>query len=1337
MNSRKCAVWIDSIGDARWLGGLVSGYDEVVFCCIDLEGPRIQCFSGVSSKVKFESAYKFDFEPVGSVNYLYVSSSRLYDFALTRFRDNLQDLIAVFQGIFLADRRYAPFLGTTWSFFPENFPRCKEILISSFNRPSRLCRFKSKVRFVDSLKHDSERSDYSPKRLVFIAHKSDSESDEYLLNWINRSVKVLKKFQQIDHVIWYPHHLDLDHENGMPYKDIEECVLQLKKNDTLITPLSSIQVFALGSGLRSIVFEYEKLTGIAVGRDGEILTQARTERELDAALRDESVSQVGLERVPKCWSPRIGSGKGEIVLWGRMPAKGYSGGRYHALMIAEGMSSLGYRVTVVTDKYPYFFDDMVGFSGHYDIDFHLARSFSDPSQFPSVKAEHIFLIPGMDREGSMYHGCLMYASAVSAQLHLVSFETPNWFNLAGNTNRDPELWRFWNECSRYCRRIIATTKTGETYARGHYELGDGQDFYQLYAPINTPIVEEVKKIDKAASNRKEIVAFFPRAKYAEHKGFREILDLFDTKIAGWKVVFLCGQSLPDEGLMDIVTKCASANGFSVDYIVKANDNVKLKVIYNASVLLFPSSFEGYGYPPLEALSLGTPCIAFDLPVLRETCGDLLIYAELGNWVDFKDKLDSFVRNPESFQFSACPEMRLSSFEHFCDSLEAFIDSVEADSDENPIYQYKSFSVNTPKFEELQLHDQNIPVSKFRDMAETEGAVSIVGEFLDVDILILVENNKQLAGFEQKAIINSVLGAAECLGMSVLVVVKKTADVELLGVIFASSKCISQEALTNCSKTNFVEILYRILRYSNAKKVISINRFGRHPLELLSQYVILPEIAWLDFKSFSDLPNFGISFSASVINSSDTAPVPFSRVSRDNLTFRKGPLARCALISSKSSPSYSFVPFIESLVRAVGVDIASYTHERYLEEFVQFSGASISFAGGFDCILSMPDVDLGEWLRIQSSMHGVILLEINDINEIGDRIDDLQSIFNNPEKLGLLRKSAFESAMLHLCDKERGQSNLTKWLVTPMVGAHDDQLIEMNSNEYSPEAEILPKVIDLLEQGRSEVALEWVKRADAKLLCSDLVKLIRILYLSLERKILCKFASEISRTYPFSPSITALVGRILYECGLSAEASSLLHSGYSIGNDTLDLTRALLATSKSPDEFVSYFKPEVQIKALDVSEWSGMGVAPSDQIDMGESFHGSGWYDAELQPDDCYIRWFPFGSSCTVRLIKPEGAAVVEFDIVSIRSERALRGFLPKVGDLSLFWGYSKLGDSCKIYILIPASFKSDVVELEVALWDELDLVEGDERSLSLAFRQILVLPANSEIFKNLILKGNL
>ncbi len=50
-------------------------------------------------------------------------------------------------------------------------------------------------------------------------------------------------------------------------------------------------------------------------------------------------------------------------------------------------------------------------------------------------------------------------------------------------------------------------------------------------------------------------------------------------------------------------------------------------VAGAGVLCFPSRYEGFGLPPLEALAAGTPVVAADIPTVREVTGALLAPAD--------------------------------------------------------------------------------------------------------------------------------------------------------------------------------------------------------------------------------------------------------------------------------------------------------------------------------------------------------------------------------------------------------------------------------------------------------------------------------------------------------------------------------------------------------------------------------------------------------------------------------------------------------------------------------------------------------------------------------------
>jgi glycosyltransferase involved in cell wall biosynthesis len=81
-----------------------------------------------------------------------------------------------------------------------------------------------------------------------------------------------------------------------------------------------------------------------------------------------------------------------------------------------------------------------------------------------------------------------------------------------------------------------------------------------------------------------------------------------------------------ENVVDMLERCAPLRGKVIEE-AHCPDERLLDYLHHARALLFPSFVEGYGMPLAEALMLGVPVIASDLPVFREIADEIPDYLD--------------------------------------------------------------------------------------------------------------------------------------------------------------------------------------------------------------------------------------------------------------------------------------------------------------------------------------------------------------------------------------------------------------------------------------------------------------------------------------------------------------------------------------------------------------------------------------------------------------------------------------------------------------------------------------------------------------------------------------
>jgi glycosyltransferase involved in cell wall biosynthesis len=124
------------------------------------------------------------------------------------------------------------------------------------------------------------------------------------------------------------------------------------------------------------------------------------------------------------------------------------------------------------------------------------------------------------------------------------------------------------------------------------------------------------------------------------KAFSKLTHTIPHKllIIGKKDGFIC----KDQEVFDF----AESLGDRVEFTGFIDDNTLKKTLSKASALIFPSIYEGFGFPPLEAMSCGCPVAVSSAASIPEICGDAAIYFDPYNVDDIAEKIYQLVTNTE-------------------------------------------------------------------------------------------------------------------------------------------------------------------------------------------------------------------------------------------------------------------------------------------------------------------------------------------------------------------------------------------------------------------------------------------------------------------------------------------------------------------------------------------------------------------------------------------------------------------------------------------------------------------------------------------------------------------
>ena len=160
-------------------------------------------------------------------------------------------------------------------------------------------------------------------------------------------------------------------------------------------------------------------------------------------------------------------------------------------------------------------------------------------------------------------------------------------------------------------------------------------------------IEEKEKVDKFLEKfgiKKPYLVFIGRLEIK--KGIKCLLQAYRLLITNYQLknISLVLVGKPGYGYNEIRNlKLKIKNLIEIGHV----DQNDLPYFYNgAEIFIFPSLYEGFGMPILEAMACGCPVIASDIEPIKEVGGESVIFFKVGDAEDLAEKIKKVLENQE-------------------------------------------------------------------------------------------------------------------------------------------------------------------------------------------------------------------------------------------------------------------------------------------------------------------------------------------------------------------------------------------------------------------------------------------------------------------------------------------------------------------------------------------------------------------------------------------------------------------------------------------------------------------------------------------------------------------
>lgn len=131
------------------------------------------------------------------------------------------------------------------------------------------------------------------------------------------------------------------------------------------------------------------------------------------------------------------------------------------------------------------------------------------------------------------------------------------------------------------------------------------------------------------------------------KNFHGLVDAFSLLKQSSHQLYIVGslnKNFADPGLVKKIETDSR-----IKMLGRVSDEELIGLYSGATAFIYPSFYEGFGLPPLEAQACGCPVIAANAASLPEVCGDSALYCSPYEVQDIAKQIDVLISNPQLAQ----------------------------------------------------------------------------------------------------------------------------------------------------------------------------------------------------------------------------------------------------------------------------------------------------------------------------------------------------------------------------------------------------------------------------------------------------------------------------------------------------------------------------------------------------------------------------------------------------------------------------------------------------------------------------------------------------------------